>query len=47
MDLKSANGTFLNGVKLDDSRFVELKHKDLIKFGSSTREYIVLNETIE
>lgn len=44
IDLESRNGTFLNDVKLDDSRYYELMDKDCIRFGASTREYIVLNE---
>lgn len=44
IDLESRNGTFLNDVKLDDSRYYELMEKDCIRFGASTREYIVLNE---
>ncbi|KAJ3190261.1 hypothetical protein HDU85_000555 [Gaertneriomyces sp. JEL0708] len=44
IDLTSANGTFLNGERIDDSRYVELKIGDTIKFGFSTREYVVMNE---
>ena len=44
MDLGSTNKTFLNGEELDDSRYYELKEKDLIKFGQSLREYVVICE---
>jgi len=44
IDLESANGTFINGDRIDSRRYIELKEKDAIKFGSSTREYILLIE---
>ncbi|CAM9189351.1 unnamed protein product [Heterosigma akashiwo] len=45
MDLKSTNGTFINGERIEDSRYYQLLEKDCVKFGESTREYIVLNDT--
>ena len=42
MDLKSRHGTFLMGDKIDSHRYYELLPKDVIKFGASSREYIVL-----
>ena len=42
LDLESANGTFLNGERIEESRFIEIRDKDLIKFGESTREYVVM-----
>jgi smad nuclear-interacting protein 1 len=44
MDLESANGTFLNGEKIEDKRYYELREKDVLKFGYSTREYVVMRE---
>eukprot|EP00047_Mylnosiga_fluctuans_P024387 m.160284 g.160284 ORF g.160284 m.160284 type:complete len:247 (+) comp9848_c3_seq10:2-742(+) len=44
IDLGSTNGTHLNGERIEAQRYVELKEKDLLKFGFSTREYIVLND---
>uniref|UniRef100_T1JKM7 FHA domain-containing protein n=1 Tax=Strigamia maritima TaxID=126957 RepID=T1JKM7_STRMM len=44
IDLESANGTFVNNQKIEARRFVELFEKDVIKFGFSTREYVVLHE---
>ncbi|KAF8423907.1 Smad nuclear-interacting protein 1 [Tirmania nivea] len=44
VDLESANGTFLNKVKLEDRRFVEMKEGDMLVFGESTREYILMME---
>jgi hypothetical protein len=31
-------------VQLEDSRYYELQEKDVISFGHSTREYVVLND---
>ncbi|KNB45659.1 hypothetical protein JH06_0720 [Blastocystis sp. subtype 4] len=44
MDLDSTNGTFLNGKKIEGSRYYELREGDELKFGFSTRSYILLNE---
>ncbi|XP_019864455.1 PREDICTED: smad nuclear-interacting protein 1-like, partial [Amphimedon queenslandica] len=45
IDLDSTNGTFVNNHKIDPSRYVEVKEKDVIKFGFSTREYVLLHES--
>ncbi|KAI2603728.1 SMAD/FHA domain-containing protein [Hypoxylon sp. NC1633] len=42
IDLDSANGTMLNGKKVPDSRYLELRDKDMIQFGQSTREYVIM-----
>lgn len=42
MDLESANGTRLNGDVVEGARYVELRDKDLVQFGDSTREYVVM-----
>ncbi|KAK6865248.1 SMAD/FHA domain-containing protein [Apiospora arundinis] len=44
LDLESANGTMLNSKKIPDSRYLELKDKDLVQFGQSTREYVLMFE---
>ncbi|KAJ2491784.1 hypothetical protein IWW37_001983 [Coemansia sp. RSA 2050] len=44
IDLSSTNGTFLNGEKIPAQRYVELRSEDMIKFGFSTREYVLLCE---
>lgn len=44
IDLGSANGTYLNNTKIEPSRYVELKEKDVLKFGYSSREYVLLHE---
>jgi smad nuclear-interacting protein 1 len=47
MDLNSSNKTFLNGKSIEDSRFIELRESDVIKFGYSTREYVLVHESVE
>jgi len=47
IDLGSANGTYLNNKKIDPQRYVELKEKDVLKFGYSSREYVLLHENSE
>ncbi|KAI1636040.1 SMAD/FHA domain-containing protein [Biscogniauxia mediterranea] len=42
IDLDSANGTKLNSKKVPDSRYLELRDKDMIQFGESTREYVLM-----
>lgn len=42
IDLESANGTVLNGERLPEGRYLELRDKDMIKFGQSTREYVLM-----
>lgn len=44
IDLESANGTFVNNNKIDPRRYVELIEQDVVKFGYSTREYVLLHE---
>jgi len=44
IDLEAANGTFVNGQKIDSKRYVELFERDVIKFGFSSREYVLLHE---
>ena len=44
IDLESANGTFVNGVKLEPRRYHELLERDVLKFGFSSREYVLLHE---
>ncbi|XP_066156228.1 smad nuclear-interacting protein 1-like [Euwallacea fornicatus] len=44
IDLESANGTFINNKKIDPKKYVELLERDVIKFGFSSREYVMLHE---
>ena len=40
----STNGTFLNTVRIDSARYYQLKKGDVLKFGGSTREYVLMTE---
>lgn len=42
MDLESTNGCFINGIRIDSARYYQLKKGDVIKFGASKREYVLL-----
>ena len=42
IDLESANGTTLNGKRVEASRFVELVDGDVVAFGDSEREYVLM-----
>ncbi|OAL74226.1 hypothetical protein A7D00_2258 [Trichophyton violaceum] len=42
IDLESANGTTVNGDPAPARRYMELMDKDVLKFGLSTREYVLL-----
>ncbi|XP_063826712.1 probable serine/threonine-protein kinase DDB_G0280133 isoform X2 [Ostrinia nubilalis] len=44
IDLDSANGTFVNNKKIEPRRYVELLERDVVKFGFSQREYVLLHE---
>ncbi|XP_056413103.1 smad nuclear-interacting protein 1 [Hyla sarda] len=45
IDLGSGNGTYLNNQRIEPQRYYELKEKDVLKFGFSSREYVVLHES--
>ncbi|XP_055389529.1 probable serine/threonine-protein kinase DDB_G0280133 [Condylostylus longicornis] len=44
LDLESANGTYLNNKRIESKKYFELLEKDVIKFGFSSREYVLLHE---
>ena len=44
MDLGSTNGTYVNGERIEAERYVELLERDLLRFGYSSREYVLLHE---
>ncbi len=44
MDLESTNGTFLNGRRIASARYIELLAGDVLKFGSSSRDYVLLHD---
>lgn len=44
IDLESTNGTFVNDSPIPTSRYFEIMLGDVIKFGESVREYVLLSE---
>ncbi|KIM43321.1 hypothetical protein M413DRAFT_69501 [Hebeloma cylindrosporum] len=44
IDLESTNGTLVNDEAIPPARYYELKAGDVIKFGLSTREYVLLHD---
>ncbi|EEP82568.1 conserved hypothetical protein [Uncinocarpus reesii 1704] len=42
IDLESANGSTVNGDTVPPGRYMELMDKDVLKFGLSTREYVLM-----
>ncbi|XP_048498625.1 FHA domain-containing protein DDL isoform X3 [Beta vulgaris subsp. vulgaris] len=44
MDLGSTNKTFVNDNAIEPQRYYELFEKDTIRFGNSSREYVLLHE---
>mmetsp|Transcript_9808 Transcript_9808/g.13610 ORF Transcript_9808/g.13610 Transcript_9808/m.13610 type:complete len:302 (-) Transcript_9808:1680-2585(-) len=47
MDLNSTNGTRLNGSMIEGARYYEIRHKDLLNFGQSSRDYVFVNSSLE
>ncbi|KAJ1620918.1 SMAD/FHA domain-containing protein [Pavlovales sp. CCMP2436] len=44
MDLNSTNGSYINSEKLEPQRYVELFERDVLKFGYSSRDFVLLHE---
>lgn len=44
IDLESSNGTYLNNEKIVPKKYYQLFEKDVLKFGFSSRDYVVLTE---
>lgn len=44
IDLGSTNGSFINGERLEPQRYYQLLEGDTVKFGSSSREYVMLHD---
>ncbi|EEA27040.1 hypothetical protein TMatcc_004682 [Talaromyces marneffei ATCC 18224] len=42
IDLESSNGSMVNGDAVPGGRYIELRDKDVLKFGHSTREYVLM-----
>lgn len=47
IDLDSRNGTHVNNNRIDARKYVELKERDVVKFGFSSRDYVLLHEKSE
>ncbi|KAL4795540.1 SMAD/FHA domain-containing protein [Aspergillus venezuelensis] len=45
IDLESANGSSVNGDRIPGGRYIELRDKDMLKFGNSSREYVLMLTT--
>jgi len=46
MDLNSTNKTMLNQKPIDSGKYIELRHQDVLNFGHTECEYVVLNATV-
>jgi smad nuclear-interacting protein 1 len=46
IDLNSTNGTYLNGKRIESSRYIELRPSDVLRFGESSREFVLLHEDV-
>lgn len=44
VDLNSVNGTLLNGEAIEKQVMIELREKDVLRFGNSSREFVLLSE---
>ncbi len=44
LDLGSANGTFVNNQRVEPRKYVQVMEKDVLKFGFSSREYVLLHD---
>lgn len=42
IDLESSNGSMVNGDAVPGGRYIEIRDKDVLKFGHSTREYVLM-----
>ncbi|OJJ60887.1 hypothetical protein ASPSYDRAFT_56348 [Aspergillus sydowii CBS 593.65] len=42
IDLESANGSKVNGDAIPGGRYIELRDKDMLQFGNSSREYVLM-----
>jgi len=44
IDLNSANGTYVNNQKIESQKYIHLKKNDVIKFGLSSRKYVLFHD---
>lgn len=45
LDLSSTNGSYLNNNLIEPNKFYELRQTDILRFGSSAREYVLLHDS--
>ncbi|VDM00064.1 unnamed protein product [Schistocephalus solidus] len=45
--IRLPNGTFLNNKKIEPRRYYEVRETDVIKFGFSSRDYVVMTDTTD
>lgn len=46
MDLNSTNKTMLNQKPIEPGKYIELRHQDVLNFGHTSCEYVILNATV-
>lgn len=46
LDLETTNGTTINNERLEGARYYELLSADVIRFGMSSREYVIMDESV-
>lgn len=46
LDLETTNGTTINNERLEGARYYELLTGDVIRFGFSSRDYVIMNESV-
>jgi smad nuclear-interacting protein 1 len=46
MDLNSTNKTMLNHKPIEPGKYIELRHQDVVNFGHTSCEYVILNATV-
>lgn len=44
LDLESTNKTYLNGDAIEPARYHELREKDVLRFGESQKEYVLMKK---
>lgn len=43
-DLNSTNGTYLNGVKINDNKYYELNENDILNFGHLKLDFVIMKK---
>ena len=44
LDLESTNGTTLNKKEVEGARYLELRHKDVLRFADDPTEYVIMKQ---